>query len=314
MARGRGYLALALGLAAFGARAVLTRFGGGRVLGAPAGPIADVLTILAVLLSAYGAYKLVQQGLRERTESKQRQQTQRTVLRIVFGSLALLGTFGVLTKQWPSVLVSLGIVGFAVTFALQQPLFSLIAWLYITVKEPFQAGDRIAIGETRGDVVSIDLLVTKLWEIDGDLVSTQQPSGRIVTIPNSVVLSREVTNYHGEGVAFVWNELSIQVAYETDLDFAQDTMIEIADELVGDDMAARVAEYRDRLEETPVDLEVQDRPTVNVLQAESWLELKLRYLVHPRRGTRVRNALYERILSAFNENPDRVKFPVSRHR
>lgn len=293
---------------------MLTRFGPARLLGAPAGPIVDALTIVAVLLSAYGAYKLVQQVLRDRTDSKQRQQTQRTVLRIVFASLALLGTFGVLTKQWASVLVSLGIVGFAITFALQQPLFSLIAWLYITVKEPFQAGDRIAIGGTRGDVVSIDLLVTKLWEIDGDLVSTQQPSGRIVTIPNSVVLSREVTNYHGEGVAFVWNELSIQVAYETDLDFAQETMIEIADELVGDEMAARVSEYRDRLEETPVDLEVQDRPTVNVLQAESWVELKLRYLVHPRRGTRVRNALYERILQAFNENPDRVKFPVSRHR
>jgi hypothetical protein len=36
--------------------------------------------------------------------------------------------------------------------------------------------------------------------------------------------------------------------------------------------------------ETPVELDVTDRPTVNVVQEASWVELRLRYLVHPRRG------------------------------
>jgi hypothetical protein len=104
------------------------------------------------------------------------------------------------------------------------------------------------------------------------------------------------------------------VAYETDLDFARQEMIDVADDFIGDEMAARIREYRERLAETPVELEVRDRPAVNIVQKESWVELKLRYLVHPRRGQRVRNELYERVLARFNANADRVKFPVSRNR
>jgi len=56
----------------------------------------------------------------------------------------------VATDQWVGVLFSLGVVGFAVTFALQQPLFSLIGWLYIMVKRPYQVGDRVAIRGVEG--------------------------------------------------------------------------------------------------------------------------------------------------------------------
>jgi small-conductance mechanosensitive channel len=226
----------------------------------------------------------------------------------------MVAVFGVVTREWVSVLFSLGVLGFAVTFALQQPLFSLIGWLYIMTKRPYQVGDRIAIEEMRGDVVAVDFFVTEVWEIDGDLVSSNQPSGRIVTVPNSTVLSARVVNFYGEGVQYVWNELSIQVAYETDLQFASDEMIDVATDHLGDEMARQVREYRDRLAETPVELDVNERPTVNITQGESWVELRLRYLVHPRRGTRVRNALYADILERFNEHPDRVKFPVSRNR
>jgi small-conductance mechanosensitive channel len=129
-----------------------------------------------------------------------------------------------------------------------------------------------------------------------------------------VVLSSHVHNYSWEAFPYVWNELTVQVAYETDLDFARGTMVEVADDYLGDDMVRRIADYRQNLEETPIELEVRDRPTVNVVQKESWVELKLRYLVHPKRGQRVRNELYERVLARFNAHPDRVKFPVGRNR
>ena len=128
------------------------------------------------------------------------------------------------------------------------------------------------------------------------------------------MLSSHVFNHSWEGFPYVWNELAIQVTYETDLEFAREAMIGVADDYLGDEMAARIATYRDRLSETAVELEVRDRPAVNVQQLESWVELRLRYLTHPRRGTRVRNELYERILGELNEHPDRVKFPVGRNR
>jgi hypothetical protein len=54
------------------------------------------------------------------------------------------------------------------------------------------------------------------------------------------------------------------VAYETDLDYARETTLGVADGYLGDEMAARIARYRERLAETPVELEVQDcRPSTS---------------------------------------------------
>lgn len=311
-----GPFALAAALVLYAGSRVVRRFGVDETLfGVALGPpTLLLLSVTAVALAAYGAYRLVGSVLLGHTASKRRRHNVRNALRLVFGALGLIAGFGVVTRDWVSVLFSLGVVGFAITFALQGALASLIGWLYIVTKRPYSVGDRIAIENTRGDVASIDLFVTEVWEIDGPLVSSNQPSGRIITVPNSVVLSSHVVNFHGEGVPHVWNELSVQVAYETDLDFAVAVMEEVADDFLGEEMAAGVAEYRDRLAETPVELDVTDRPTVNVVQEESWVELRLRYLVHPRRGTRARNALYRAIIDRFNDEPDRVAFPVGRNR
>lgn len=311
-----GYISLVGAIVLYGGSRIVRRFGfDERLFGLELEPITLlILTVAAVLLGFIGGYIVLEAYLVGRTQNKRRQHDVRNVLRLVCGLLAGIAVFGVLTREWVSVLFSLGVLGFAVTFALQQPLFSLIGWLYIMIKRPYQVGDRIQIEEMRGDVVTIDFFVTEVWEIDGDLVSSNQPSGRIVTIPNSTVLSSRVVNFYGEGVQYVWNELTIQVAYETDLKFASELMIETAADHLGEEMARHVAEYRDRLAETPVELDVNERPTVNIVQQESWIELRLRYLVHPRRGTRARNALYADILARFNEHPEQVKFPVSRNR
>jgi hypothetical protein len=46
----------------------------------------------------------------------------------------------------------------------------------------------------------------------------------------------------------------------------------------------------------------------------SWVELTVRYLVHPERGQQTKNELYEPILAEFNAAPEQVKFPVSSNR
>ncbi len=265
------------------------------------------------MAGAYGVYLLAGELLDAQVDGARRHDAH-NLLGLLLGAATVVGLLGIVTEQWLGVLFSLGVVGFAVTFALQQPLFSLAGWAYIVAKQPYRVGDRVAIDDAKGDVVSVDLFVTTLWEIDGGLVTSNQPSGRVITVPNSVVLSSHVYNYSWGGFPYVWNEIGLQVAYETDLEFAIDTLRTEADAVIGDEMAGRVARYRERLRETPVELEVQDRPSVNVVQKESWVELRLRYLVHPRRGQRVKNELYRRALTRFGEHPERVKFPLGRNR
>ncbi|WP_144902147.1 mechanosensitive ion channel family protein [Halobellus captivus] len=271
------------------------------------------LVAAAVLAAATGAYLVVESVLAARLSNKRRTHDVRNVLRLGFGAVAAAGVAGVLTDQWLGVLFSLGVVGFAVTFALQQPLLSLVGWFYIVLKRPYSVGDRVEIANTRGDVIEVGFLTTTLWEVGGRLVTSGQPSGRVVTVPNAEVLSAQVVN-DTTLFEFVWSEVSIQVAYETDLAFAREVMIETATDHLGEEMRRGIRAYRSELDRTAVELDVREGPTVNVVQQESWVELRLRFLSRSRQVTRNRNAIYERVLARFNEEPDRVKFPVSRNR
>jgi small-conductance mechanosensitive channel len=314
-----GPLSLAAGVVALAVAAAVplsgALAGASPVAGvAPATLVTKAALLAAVGLLAYGAYRILFRWFVDRAGNKRRAHDARNVLRLVVGAAAVAAALGVLTDRWVGVLLSLGVVGFAVTFALQQPLLSLLAWAYVMLKRPYAVGDRVEIAGSKGDVIAVDFLVTTLWEVGGDLVSSNQPSGRVVTVPNSVVLSAQVVNFGGAGVEHVWNEITVQVAYETDLAFAREAMVEEATELLGAEMAANVAEYRRTLAETPVELEVSDGPSVNVVQRESWVDLRLRYLVHPRRGQRTKNELYRRVLDRFTDDPERVKFPVGRNR
>ena len=235
--------------------------------------VGRALLVVATLLVLYGLYLLVSEVLM-RSPNRRRAHNARNLLRLAFGFVGTIATLAVLTENWLGLLLSLGVIGFAITFALQQPLLSLIAWIYITVKQPYGVGDRVKIDDPKGDVIEVDFLVTTLWEINGDLVSTNQPSGRVVTVPNSVVLSSNVVNFGGGGSPYVWNDIGIQVAYETDLEFARAVMREEATSLLGAEMGEGIAAYREALVETPVELEVYDHPTVNVTQGESWVELR----------------------------------------
>ncbi|NHN40488.1 mechanosensitive ion channel [Halorubellus sp. JP-L1] len=268
----------------------------------------------AVALATYGSYVLVSQFVARWATDKRRIHDVRNLLRLAFGLVGAVGVAGALTDQWLGVVFSLGVAGFAVTFALQTPILSVIGWVYIMAKRPYSVGDRVRIEDAKGDVVDVSFLVTTLWEVQGDLVTTHQPSGRTVTVPNAVVLDSQVFNYTQDEFPFVWAELPIQLSYETDLEYAREVAQAVADDYLGDEMAARVERHRERIADSPVDLEVKSRPSVNVSQSESWVELRVRFLTRPRGVQATRNELYARILDRYKENPDRVSYPVGRPR
>jgi small-conductance mechanosensitive channel len=315
--RRRGYSALVLaGIFALAATFVATQslFGDAMVGDFPLTLVVrKTFTIGAVVFSVYAVYALVAWYVTNRFDSKRRIHDGLNVIRFVFGVVALTGVLGVITEEWVGLLFSVGVVGVAITFALQQPILSLIGWFYIMVKRPFVVGDRVEVEGTRGDVIEVGFLATTLWEISGPLVSTGQPSGRVVTVPNAQVLTTQVMN---DTTLFghVWSELTLQVAYETDVQFARETMVAVASDYLGDDMARATRDYRRQLAETPVELTVDSGPTVNVFQRESWVELQLRFVTNSRGITRTRNELYGRILEELTKHPDRVQFPEGRTR
>ena len=129
--RHTGPLALVAAAVLYAGSRVVRRFGVDETLfGVALGPpTLLVLTVAAVALAAYSAYRLVADVLLAHTASKRRRHDVRNVLRLAFGVLGLLA-------------------GFAINFALQGALASLVGWLYVGAKRPYGVCDRIAIEDT----------------------------------------------------------------------------------------------------------------------------------------------------------------------
>ena len=240
----------------------------------------------------------------------------RRVLNLVVFLLIVFSTISVFFVGWYGAAVSLGLLSLLLGFALQAPITSFFAWIYILARSPYRVGDRIRINDSTGDVIDVGYLDTTLWEVGGELLSTDHPSGRIIRFPNSAVFTSSVFNYSWPLFPYVWNEITVQVAYQSDLAFGSSVMTEAVEEELGPRMEQRVGVYRELLAETPVDhLDVAERPTVFFrVNPITWVDATVRYLVAPRNAGRRKTVLTLKILERLNDAPDRVLFPAANAR
>jgi small-conductance mechanosensitive channel len=218
--------------------------------------------------------------------------------------------------NWYTAVAAFGVGSIILGLALQTPMKSFIAWIYILVRQPFRVGDRIQIGEATGDVIDVGYLDTTLWEFGGKYISGDHPSGRLIKFPNEKVLDELIYNYSWPLFPYIWNEVKFQVAYNADLEFIASTMQKVTEEELGKDMIERVQTFRDLLARTPVDeLDVREHPRVIFRVGENtWLEAIVRYLVAPREAGRVKSRLIKKLLAALNAAPDKVMFPAGANR
>ena len=271
-----------------------------------------VLGAVSVVITAAIA-KSIRVYLINQIDNKPARYNLTRVLNLTLVLAILIIALSVLFATWYTALVSLGILSLILGFALQTPITSLIGWVYLLIRQPYRVGDRIQIGDAKGDVIDVSYLDTTLWEFGGPYLSTQHPSGRIIKFPNSLVLNETVYNYSWPLFPYVWNEIKFQVAYDSDLDFIAQTMREVVEAELGERMMSLVGVYRELLKQTPVDeLEIQERPVVHFRASENtWLEAIVRYLVHPKESGRVKTRIIKKLLDQLNAEPERVLFPKS---
>lgn len=214
--------------------------------------------------------------------------------------------------NWYAAIAAFGVGSIIIGLAVQTPMKSFIAWIYILIRQPYRVGDRIQIGDATGDVIDVGYLDTTLWEFGGKYMSGDHPSGRVIKFPNEKVLDELVYNYSWPLFPYIWNEVKFQVAYNADLEFIASTMQKITQEELGREMIERVQTFRDLLARTPVDeLEVHEHPRVIFRVGENtWLEAIVRYLVAPREAGRVKTRLIKKLLAALNAAPEKVMFPA----
>jgi len=242
--------------------------------------------------------------------------TLQRVLHLVVAVLIALIAASIIFVNWYAALTALGIGSIIIGLAVQTPMKSFIAWIYIVVRQPYRVGDRIKIDDATGDVIDVGYLDTTLWEFGGQYISGDHPSGRLIKFPNEKVLDELVYNYSWPLFPYIWNEIKFHVAYNSDLEFISSTMQKITQEELGEEMMKRVNVFRDLLARTPVDeLEVREQPRVIFRVSENtWLEAIVRYVVSPREAGRVKTRLIKKLLAALNAAPEKVMFPAGNAR
>ena len=204
----------------------------------------------------------------------------------------------------------LGIASAGIAIALHETLANIAGWLFILWRKPFVIGDRIQIGETKGDVIDMRLFQFSLIEI-GNWVEAEQSTGRIVHVPNSHVLRERTANYHG-GFNYIWNEIQVLITFESNWRKTREILekivkeeINFSPERVEEQLRAVAKKYMIHLPKLT--------PVVYVSTRESGVLFSIRYTTNPRKRRDLEQTIWEAILTEFEKHPDiDLAYPTTR--
>ena len=269
-----------------------------------------------VVAFVFIATKTIEAIVTKRSQTKKISYNIIRLIRFLSVVLAALIVVTFLFAKWYTAAVSLGLFSLVLGFALQTPISSLIGWFYIIIRTPYRIGDRIQLGDFTGDVVEISYLDTTLWEFHGDYLSNDVPSGRLIRFPNTLVLQSEVYNYSWRKFPFIWNEIPFHIAYESDLTYVENTIRNTTKKELSNEMAESIKRFKELLQKTPIDeLDIKEYPFVVFrINANTWIEVSVTYLVHPKQASAVRSRLIKSIVRELLKEPDKVMFPKGNSR
>ncbi len=189
---------------------------------------------------------------------------------------------------------SVGLLGLALSWALQVPIESFTGWLLNAFKGYYRVGDRVEVGEVFGDVYRIDVLTTTVWEIGSpfrdSFVRAEQPTGRLITFPNNQILTGSVMNFTRD-FEFVWDELGVTVGNESDMRHGLGVLETVANRILGATMVQAAEKYERILRRAGLVESVAPAPQVFISLEDSWTKLTIRYLVAARQRRRWKSDL-----------------------
>jgi small-conductance mechanosensitive channel len=273
----------------------------GDLIGVASGTQQKLLISLTVIIILTLVRAIVLRIIWKRTEEaplRYRWQKTTTYITVIIG-------FFLVARIWfagiQSLATFIGIITAGLAIALKDLVTSFAGWIFILWRRPFIVGDRIEIGSYRGDVIDVRVFKFSLMEI-GNWVDAEQSTGRIVHVPNSMVLSDVLANY-SQGFRFIWHEIPVLVTFESNWQKAKEILLEIANKSA----LHLSAEAEKRVKEASKKYMVfytTLTPTVYTAVKDSGVMLTIRYMIEPRKRRGTEQEVWEAILSEFSKAND----------
>jgi small-conductance mechanosensitive channel len=204
----------------------------------------------------------------------------------------------------------LGLLSAGLAIALKDPVSDFAGWIFIFWRKPFDVGDRIQIGDVKGDVIDIRVFKFTVLEI-GNWVHADQSTGRVVHIPNHNIFSESLANYTSD-FEFIWNELEVLVTFESDWKEAKTLLQQIADQHL-QDFVDRAQEQVRRAKKSYLIHYKYLTPIVYTDVQDSGVRLTVRHLSDPRSRRSVSQSIWEETLRQFQQHDNiELAYPTMR--
>lgn len=239
-------------------------------------------------------------------------------MRNLFQNILFLGgavvIFFIFQNELLAVGISLGILAAILTIVFQAPLLSFVGWVYLSASGIYAEGDRIRIDDIKGDVISINPLRTKVLEVGGEYMNSDLMSGRIYTFPNSLVLSKAVSNYTEE-FPYIWMDIPFQFSYETDFTFLVTEIDKIIAKALQLNSEKMEKSYNKLLRKYNLKREERLKGRYNISPTnQGWIEFRVTFPVDPHNQFNFSGVITKEILDLCNAHPDKAQFPIGRSR
>lgn len=235
--------------------------------------------------------------------------------RIVIWTSVVLIVVLTFASQLGSAVTFAGLITAGVAVAMQSVITSMVGYFFLIGKYGVRIGDRVQIAGVAGEVVDIGLVRIHLMELGGP--SESQPTGRIVAFSNSVVFQSGPGIFKQiPGTNFVWHELKLTLAGETNYHEARDRITKVVD--------AAFAGYR---EDIDMQRQMVERslttvsalglqPKVRLHYTGSGIEVVVRYPVELEKAAEVDDRLMRELMADMEKEPKlklvSAEMPVSK--
>ncbi len=267
----------------------------------------NLLALAALVTGAMLLLRILRRAVARTVKEPHRRYQLNKILSFAATLVVAAGLVAIFAQDLKQFVTGLGLAVAGLAIALQEMVSSFFAWFLIRGASGYRPGDWIRIGGEEGEVVDIGWLVTVLEQADpldprGETGGAR--TGGMAMVSNSSLFKGSVVNYTRH-IPFVWCALRYTVTYESDWELAERLAREALD---GEkEIAASARRARRDLEAAAGELDLRPgstEPRIRVRAAADGVELKIRFLAHPRRRRGLMDQVGRRILKAFQAAPE----------
>ena len=195
-----------------------------------------------------------------------------------------------------------GLITAGIAVALQNVILAIAGYFFLIGRYGVRVGDRVQISGVTGDVIDIGLVRLHLMEMGGS-GNYIQPTGRIVVFSNSIVFQPTASFYKQiPGTNFVWHEVSLTLAPESDIKSAESRLLGAVEKVF--------AEYKDRIEQDHRQMQkslnihsATPRPVSRLRLQEGGLMVVIRYPVVLDKAAEIDDHITRELLRALAQEP-----------